>query len=246
MTPVFIRWFEDIGAGDTGSVGGKNASLGEMVRNLGCYDIKVPTGFATTAEGYRHFLVANNLGPVIASSLAELKGGTASVAEVGSAIRAAILKAGCPEDLAGAIGQAYRDLSQRLGVDEADVAVRSSATAEDLPEASFAGQQESFLNIRGEAAVLDACRRCFASLFTDRAISYREAKGFDPGGVRALLLTLAGFAAILGLGLVTSGGRALAEMGQRYLVAGKRVSMRIWIDEPGGKLKGPLGHAIHH
>jgi Pyruvate phosphate dikinase, AMP/ATP-binding domain len=141
---------------------------------------------------------------------------------------------------------AYRDLSQRLGVDEADVAVRSSATAEDLPEASFAGQQESFLNIRGEAAVLDACRRCFASLFTDRAISYREAKGFDPGGVRALLLTLAGFAAILGLGLVTSGGRALAEMGQRYLVAGKRVSMRIWIDEPGGKLKGPLGHAIHH
>jgi len=104
MTPVFIRWFEDIGAGDTGSVGGKNASLGEMVRNLGCYDIKVPTGFATTAEGYRHFLVANNLGPVIASSLAELKGGTASVAEVGSAIRAAILKAGCPEDLAGAIG----------------------------------------------------------------------------------------------------------------------------------------------
>jgi pyruvate,water dikinase len=179
MTPVFIRWFEDIGAGDTVSVGGKNASLGEMVRNLGCYDIKVPTGFATTAEGYRHFLVANNLGPVIASSLAELKGGTASVAEVGSAIRAAILKAGCPEDLAGAIGQAYRDLSQRLGVDEADVAVRSSATAEDLPEASFAGQQESFLNIRGEAAVLDACRRCFASLFTDRAISYREAKGFD-------------------------------------------------------------------
>ena len=105
MTPVFIRWFEDIGAGDTGSVGGKNASLGEMVRNLGCYDIKVPTGFATTAEGYRHFLVANNLGPVIASSLAELKGGTASVAEVGSAIRAAILKAGVPGGSRGSYWQ---------------------------------------------------------------------------------------------------------------------------------------------
>ena len=91
-------------------------------------------------------------------------------------IRGAILKARCPEDLAGAICQAYRDLSQRLSTDEADVAVRSSATAEDLPDASFAGQQETFLNVRGEADVLDACRRCFASLFTDRAISYREAR----------------------------------------------------------------------
>jgi pyruvate,water dikinase len=179
MARNYIRWFEDTESSDVGTVGGKNASLGEMVRNLGRHGIKVPPGFATTAEGYRHFIAANDLEPLIGSTLAELKEGTASVAEVGSAIRAAILKAECPEDLAGAICQAYRDLSQRLGVDEADVAVRSSATAEDLPDASFAGQQESFLNIRGEAALLDASGRCFASLFTDRAISYREAKGFD-------------------------------------------------------------------
>ena len=178
MARSYIRWFEDIGADDVASVGGKNASLGEMVRNLGRYDIKVPPGFAITADGYRHFLSANNLEAVIASRLAELKDGKASVAEVGSTLRAAVLKAEWPEDLSAAICQAYRDLSQRSGSDEADVAVRSSATAEDLPDASFAGQQETFLNVRGET-LLDACRRCFASLFTDRAISYREAKGFD-------------------------------------------------------------------
>ena len=178
MARCYIRWFEDIGADDVASVGGKNASLGEMVRNLGRYDIKVPPGFAITADGYRHFLSANKLETVIASRLAELDG-KASVAEVGSALRAGVLKAEWPEDLSAAICQAYRDLSQRSGLDEADVAVRSSATAEDLPDASFAGQQETFLNVCGEAAVLDACRRCFASLFTDRAISYREAKEFD-------------------------------------------------------------------
>ncbi len=179
MARSYIRWFEDIGADDVASVGGKNASLGEMVRNLGRYDIKVPTGFAITADGYRHFLSANNLEPLIASRLAERGEGMASVAEIGLAIRSAMLKAECPKDLAEVICQAYRDLSQRLVVDEADVAVRSSATAEDLPNASFAGQQASFLNVHGEAALLNAARRCFASLFTDRAISYREAKGFD-------------------------------------------------------------------
>ena len=178
MAGSYIRWFEDIGADDVASVGGKNASLGEMVRNLGRYDIKVPPGFAITADGYRHFFSANNLKPLIASRLAELKGGKASIAEVGSTLRAAVLKAEWPEDLAVAICQAYRDLSQRLGSGEADVAVRSSATAEDLPDASFAGQQETFLNVRSET-LLDACRRCFASLFTDRATSYREAKGFN-------------------------------------------------------------------
>ena len=178
MARSYIRWFEDIGADDVASVGGKNASLGEMVRNLGRYDIKVPPGFAITADGYRHFLSDNNLKPLMASRLAELKAGKASVAEVGSTLRAAVLKAEWPEDLAVAICQAYRDLSQRLGSDEADVAVRSSATAEDLPDASFAGQQETFLNVRSET-LLDACRRCFASLFTDRATSYREAKGFN-------------------------------------------------------------------
>ena len=157
----YIRWFEEIGTGDVASVGGKNASLGELVRNLGRYGIKVPPGFAITAEGYWHFIEANGLGPWIASQLAELKAGKISVAEVGAAIRATIEKGEWPEDLAGLIRQAYRDLSQRLGVDQPDVAVRSSATAEDLPEASFAGQHESFLNVRGEAALLDACRRCY-------------------------------------------------------------------------------------
>jgi len=179
MARSYIRWFEDIGADDVASVGGKNASLGEMVRNLGRYDIKVPPVFAITADGYRHFLSANNLEAVIASRLAELKDGKASVAEVGSVLRSAVLNAEWPEDLSAAIYQAYRGLSQRSGSDEADVAVRSSATAEDLPDASFAGQQDTFLNVRGEAALLSGCHRCVASLFTDRAISYREAKGFD-------------------------------------------------------------------
>jgi pyruvate,water dikinase len=175
----YIRRFDEIGSGDVASVGGKNASLGELVSNLERYGIKVPPGFAVTAEGYWHFIDANGLGPGIASQLAALKAGGISVAETGAAIRATIEKGEWPEDLAGPIRQAYRDLSQRLGVEQPDVAVRSSATAEDLPEASFAGQHESFLNVRGEAALLDACRRCYASLFSDRAISYREAKGFD-------------------------------------------------------------------
>ena len=179
MVRSFIRWLEDIGAGDTESVGGKNASLGEMVRNLGRAGITVPPGFAVTSDAYRHFLSANNLEPLIVAKLAELKGGKVSSAEIGSATRTAIETAEWPKDLADAICHAYRDLSRRLRVDEADVAVRSSATAEDLPEASFAGQQETFLNVRGEAALLNAARRCFASLFTDRAISYREAKGFE-------------------------------------------------------------------
>jgi pyruvate,water dikinase len=175
----YIRRFDEIGSGDVASVGGKNASLGELVSNLERYGIKVPPGFAVTAEGYWHFIDANGLGPGIALQLAALKAGEISVAETGAAIRATIEKGEWPEDLAGPIRQAYRDLSQRLGVEQPDVAVRSSATAEDLPEASFAGQHESFLNVRGEAALLDACRRCYASLFSDRAISYREAKGFD-------------------------------------------------------------------
>ena len=113
MARDYIRWFEEIGIGDVASVGGKNASLGEMLRNLGRDGIKVPPGFATTADGYRHFIEANNLETLIASTLAELKGEKVSVAELGLTIRAALLKARCPEDLAGAICQAYRDLSQR-------------------------------------------------------------------------------------------------------------------------------------
>src|SRR5690606_56671 len=117
--------------------------------------------------------------PVLRERLARREAGAATLQETGAAIREAIEGGRLPDDLAEAVRAAYRRLSEGYGEDAADVAVRSSATAEDLPEASFAGQQETFLNVRGEDAVLAAVRRCFASLFTDRAIAYREAHGFD-------------------------------------------------------------------
>ncbi|HET6467790.1 MAG TPA: phosphoenolpyruvate synthase, partial [Geminicoccaceae bacterium] len=146
---------------------------------LAARGIRVPPGFATTAEAYRDFVRVNGLEAVIRNALGRLDAGKSSLAEAGEAIRRAFLDGDWPEATAAAIRAAYRELSRRAGRDAVDVAVRSSATAEDLPDASFAGQQETFLNIAGEPAVLDACRRCYASLFTDRAISYRAAKGFD-------------------------------------------------------------------
>ncbi len=179
-TAAGVVWFEELARDDVARVGGKNASLGEMVRNLERHGVRVPPGFATTAEAYWRFVEANGLTEVIRAALAELAEGKASLQETGQRIRGAFLRGDWPEESAQAIRAAYRALSERTGAaGEVDVAVRSSATAEDLPDASFAGQQETFLNIRGEAALLDACRRCYASLFTDRAISYREAKGFD-------------------------------------------------------------------
>ncbi len=174
-----ILWFEELRKDDVARVGGKNASLGEMVQALAGQGVRVPPGFATTAGAYRRFVAANGLDAVIARELADLAAGTTPLAEAGQAIRRAFLRAAWPEATAAAIVAAYRELCRRTGVADLDVAVRSSATAEDLPDASFAGQQESFLNIRGAAALLDACRRCYASLFTDRAITYRQVKGFD-------------------------------------------------------------------
>ena len=174
-----VIWFEALGRGDVPRVGGKNASLGEMVRHLGARGVAVPPGFATTADAYWRYLEENRLKETIAGALAELEAGRSPLAETGQAIRRAILRGEWPQDTAAAIRGAYGELCRRIGKTDADVAVRSSATAEDLPDASFAGQQETFLNIRGETALLDACRRCFASLFTDRAISYRQTKGFD-------------------------------------------------------------------
>jgi pyruvate, water dikinase len=170
---------EKLGRDDVAVVGGKNASLGEMVSYLGAEGVRVPAGFATTADAYWRFVDSNRLRDVISAALRDLEAGKITLAEAGSLIRRAFLLGDWPEDITAAIIQAYRDLGRRSGRADPDVAVRSSATAEDLPDASFAGQQESFLNIRGEAALLDACRRCFASLFTDRAIAYRKAKGFD-------------------------------------------------------------------
>jgi pyruvate,water dikinase len=178
-----IAWFDELTRRDVAVVGGKNASLGEMVRNLAARGVNVPPGFATTAEVYWEFVDANGLKRVVASALAELQAGKVSLQETGQSIRRAFLRGSWPEEAAAAIRGAYRALAVRSQSADVDLAVRSSATAEDLPEASFAGQLESFLNIRGEDALLDACRRCYASMFTDRAISYREAKGFDHLGV---------------------------------------------------------------
>ena len=176
---VSVVWFERLERRDVPLVGGKNASLGEMVQRLGARGIKVPPGFATTAAADWGFVEENRLQETISATLTALADGKMRLAEAGAAIRQAFLHGDWPKQTAAAITAAYRDLSSRVGNAEAAVAVRSSATAEDLPDASFAGQQETFLNIRGDKAVLDACRRCYASLFTDRAISYREVKGSD-------------------------------------------------------------------
>ncbi|HMB69476.1 MAG TPA: PEP/pyruvate-binding domain-containing protein, partial [bacterium] len=176
---AYIRWFEDVDSGDVATVGGKNASLGEMIRNLKSKGIRVPEGFAVTAQAYRAFLDAHGLTDKIARRLTGWSGDTESLRRTGADIRDTILREEFPKELNEAIVDAYRKLSGRYGLNEADVAVRSSATAEDLPDASFAGQQDTFLNITGEAELLTAVRRCFASLFTDRAISYRTEKGFD-------------------------------------------------------------------
>ncbi len=176
-TPVV--WFEDLSIADVPLVGGKNASLGEMVRELGGSGVRVPAGFATTADAFRAFLAANGIESAMREAIRRYHAGEVSLQQVGGAIRELMLGGIIPDDLADAIREAYAGLAVRTGLTDPAVAVRSSATAEDLPDASFAGQQETFLNIRGARALLDACLRCFASLFTDRAISYREAKGFD-------------------------------------------------------------------
>ncbi|APW60541.1 phosphoenolpyruvate synthase [Paludisphaera borealis] len=175
----FIRRFDQIGIEDVPLVGGKNASLGEMYRELTPKGVRVPDGFAVTAEAYHHFLREAGL----EKQLREILGGLETrdlddLARRGQRARQAILSAGLPGDLGREIVAAYARLSEDKSV-PLDVAVRSSATAEDLPDASFAGQQETYLNVQGTQALLDACRRCFASLYTDRAISYRTNKGFD-------------------------------------------------------------------
>ncbi len=174
-----VLWFEDLDSEDVPRVGGKNASLGEMIQNLKAQGIAVPDGFATTAEAFRRFVTENDLDDYIADEIDRLHRDDSSLREVGRNIRRAILHGGFSETTREAIEDAYEELSHRYNTNAADVAVRSSATAEDLPDASFAGQQETYLNVHGTGPLLDACRRCFASLFTDRAISYREQKDFD-------------------------------------------------------------------
>ena len=175
----YIKRFSDVTISDIPQVGGKNASLGEMVRELSSKGVKVPDGFAITAEAYRYFIRAAGLDECIRSTLADLDtNDMVNLSQRGHDVRQAILSATLPQDLQVQISEAYRLLQGDCGM-PLDVAVRSSATAEDLPDASFAGQQETYLNVQGVAALLETCKRCFASLFTDRAISYRVDKGFD-------------------------------------------------------------------
>ena len=173
-----VIWFENLSRGDVALVGGKNSSLGEMVRQLGGKGIKVPPGFATTAQAFRDYLTANGLDDFIAETQERLEAGKITLAEAGTSIRKAIIAGDFPADTRTQILAAFAELARRTGAKDLSVAVRSSATAEDLPDASFAGQQETYLNVRGDAALLDTCRRCYASLFTDRAITYRMLKGF--------------------------------------------------------------------
>lgn len=174
----YVKRFAELGLDAVPEVGGKNASLGEMVRELRDRGVKVPNGFATTAEAYRRFLAENGLDQAIQERLRRLDpSDTRALAETGATIRGWIEAARLPDALVAEIEAAYDGLCAEYGTDT-DVAIRSSATAEDLPDASFAGQQETHLNIRGIEAILTSCRQIFASLYTDRAISYRVHRGF--------------------------------------------------------------------
>ncbi|MGV8078567.1 MAG: phosphoenolpyruvate synthase [Syntrophales bacterium] len=174
-----VMWFDELELDDIPQVGGKNASLGEMRRELISKGVSIPDGYAITAYAYRYLLQSAG----ITQKMGDILGGLdthdmQNLADRGKKLRSLIYSAELPVDLKEAILQAYKKLCEEYG-ENTDVAVRSSATAEDLPDASFAGQQETFLNVRGETQLIDACKRCFASLFTDRAISYRVDKGFD-------------------------------------------------------------------
>jgi pyruvate,water dikinase len=172
--------FSEIGAGDVAVVGGKCASLGELFRELTSQGVRAVDGFSTTSYAYDRLLETDGLRDRLKKLLKGLDvNDVEKLAEVGAKARAMIMETPFPEDVQKAIIDAYHRLGERIGKRNFEVAVRSSATAEDLPDASFAGQQDTLLNVRGEAKLIDACQQCYASLWTDRAISYRQAKGFD-------------------------------------------------------------------
>ena len=176
---TYIRWFQDLGLDDVPIVGGKNASLGELYRELNPLGVRVPNGFALTAQAYRDTLAGAGLFEQLADLLEGLdKSDVSELSRRARRARELVYAAPLPAELTSGIVNAYEQLVAEYGP-ELSVAVRSSATAEDLPTASFAGQHESFLNVQGAERVVEACRRCFASLFTDRAISYRVDQGFD-------------------------------------------------------------------
>jgi len=175
----YVLWFKEINIKDVPIVGGKNASLGEMYRNLSKKGVNIPNGFAVTAQSYFYFLEKGEIKKTIQKILSEFNAKSIkSLQKTGKEIRKLILKTPLPEDLEEDIIKNYRKLCKIYKQDDLDVAVRSSATAEDLPSASFAGQHETYLNVRGEEELLKAVKNSYASLFTDRAIMYRQEKGF--------------------------------------------------------------------
>ncbi|HSF76169.1 MAG TPA: phosphoenolpyruvate synthase [Microcoleus sp.] len=176
---ALVLLFDEVGIADIALVGGKNASLGEMIQQLSAQGVRVPNGFATTAYAYRYFIQSAGLEAKLREIFADLDvEDLQNLRQKGKQARALILDTPFPRELQAAIADAYEKLCDRYG-DSTDVAVRSSATAEDLPDASFAGQQETYLNVQACAGVLECCHKCFASIFTDRAISYRQQRGFD-------------------------------------------------------------------
>lgn len=177
----YIRWFNTLTMSDVPAVGGKNASLGEMIKTFTDRGLRIPNGFAVTVDAYWDFLKFNGLTERLQEIIAPLQdvNDIALLRSIGASLRETIESGTLPDDMAREIIESYQALSKQYNVDRCDVAVRSSATAEDLPEASFAGQQETFLNVHDDATLLKKTVACFASLFTDRAIIYRIEKGFD-------------------------------------------------------------------
>jgi pyruvate,water dikinase len=179
MTLSYVKFFKELSNDKVALVGGKNASLGEMFNNLSAHGIKVPDGYATTADAYRSFLKENNIFEKLTELMNKIDSSNFSnLNKIGKEARALILKSEFPAEIAEEIKTAYKTLCEQYG-SEIEVAVRSSATAEDLPTASFAGQHDSFLNVKGEEALLKACLKCYASVFNDRAIKYRVDNNFD-------------------------------------------------------------------
>jgi pyruvate, water dikinase len=180
MQKKYILWFEEITSNDVPLVGGKNASLGEMFSQLNQKGVEIPNGFALTSEAFWYYLKENKIDFKIKAAFSKFKPKSLeSLKETGKFCRQLILKSEFPKDLKEDILENYKKLSQKYNKKQVDVAVRSSATAEDLPSASFAGQHETFLNVSGSVKLLKAIKDCMASLFTDRAIAYRDEKGFD-------------------------------------------------------------------
>ena len=177
---IYLADLHKVGMGDIEQVGGKNASLGEMLQNLNQLGIQIPGGFVVTVAAYREFIRYNNLDEQIHRIINDIKLDDIESLRRGGLLARQLLKnAKFPRELSDAIIEKYYELSKLYDQEITDVAVRSSATAEDLPDASFAGQQETYLNVRGPAPLMNAVRNCFASIFTDRAISYRQSFGYD-------------------------------------------------------------------